>query len=49
MPILKGEKSDYSYTYQISTGRSNIPPYNSGSNFVNVKTDTGDINISFRK
>lgn len=47
--ILKGEKSDYSYTYQISTGRSNIPSYNSGSNFVNVTTDTGDINISFKE
>ena len=47
--ILKGDKSDYSYFYEKATGKSNIPAYSSGSRTIKVKTDTGDINISFKE
>ena len=47
--ILKGAKADYSYYYDISTGRSNISPYISGSNVVRVKTTTGDVDVYFKE
>lgn len=47
--ILKGAKADYSYYYDISTGRSNISPYISGNNVVRVKTTTGDVDVYFKE
>ncbi len=47
--ILKGAKSEYSYFYEISTGKSNIAPYISGSRTIRAKSITGDINISFKE
>jgi hypothetical protein len=44
---LLGNKSDYSYTYDISTGDSNISAFISGAKQIKVVASTGDANIYF--
>ena len=44
---LLGVQSDYTYTYDIDTGKSNIFPTYGGSKQVNVETSTGDAYIYF--
>lgn len=44
---LLGVRSDYTYAYDIDTGKSNIFPTYGGSKQVNVETSTGDAYIYF--
>jgi hypothetical protein len=44
---LKGRKEEYSYTYEVDTGRSNVPSFMGGGRMVRVETDTGNINLTF--
>ncbi|MBR2384134.1 MAG: hypothetical protein IKA99_00845 [Clostridia bacterium] len=46
---LLGSKSDYSYTYDISTGDSNISAFISGAKQIKVIASTGDANIYFER
>lgn len=44
---LLGNKNDYSYTYDISTGDSNISAFISGAKQIKVVASTGDASIYF--
>ncbi|MBQ8726109.1 MAG: DUF4097 family beta strand repeat protein [Clostridia bacterium] len=44
---LLGSQNDYSYTYDIGTGKSNIFPTFGGAKNVHVETGTGDVFIYF--
>ena len=46
---LLGNKNDYSYTYDISTGDSNISAFISGAKQIKVVASTGDANIYFER
>lgn len=46
---LLGNKNDYSYTYDIDTGKSNISSFTGGAKQVKVVASTGDANIYFEK
>ena len=44
---LKGEKEDYSITVETNTGDKNISNSSGGPIVLNIKTNTGDISVSF--
>lgn len=44
---LVGSQNDYTYTYDIGTGKSNIWPLQGGSRQVRVESGTGDVYIFF--
>ncbi len=45
---IKGLKEEYSYSYDVSTGNSNLDAFtNQNGKIIFVKTSTGDININF--
>lgn len=44
---LLGSQNDYTYTYDIGTGKSNIWPLQGGSRQVRVESGTGDVYIFF--
>ncbi len=46
---LKGSQSDYTFTYNTSTGDSNMSNFAYGAKTVNVHTSTGDITILFKE
>ena len=46
---LLGSKKDYSYTYEIITGDSNILPFENGEKVVKIKCTTGNIWVGFEK
>ena len=46
---LLGFKNDYSYVYEITTGRSNIPAFSNGNKRIEIESTTGDIEIYFEQ
>ena len=46
---LLGSDKDYSYSYEISTGKSNIPSFVKGSKRIEVESATGDVTVIFEE
>lgn len=44
---LAGDKAQYSYIYETSTGKSNVSAFTLGDKRIDVRTTTGDIDVDF--